>query len=430
MRRFDTRSTSLLSLGKIFESRLESASDEVEAAVRTILDAVRSRGDEAVLECTRRWDFAEAKTLRVPEETIEAAADRIAQTPLYAVMEQAAARIRDFHDRQKRQSWIDTSRPGETLGQIIRPLERVGLYVPGGTASYPSTVLMAAIPAQVAGVAQRAMVTPPNAQTGLPPDATLAAARIAGVSEVYTVGGAQAIGALAFGTESIARVDKIVGPGNVYVNLAKRLVYGTVGIDMLAGPSEIGVLADDEGDAAEAAADVLAQCEHDPLCSAVIATPSELFAEAFFAEVERQLRDLPRAAIVRLALQNRGYLVLTRSLEEAAEVVSLYAPEHLHVDVRDPWSLLGRLKNAGAILMGRHTSASLGDYIAGPSHTLPTAGCARFASPLGCDDFVKRTSLISFDAAAADRLSPPAAIFAEFEGLEAHVRAATRRNPR
>ena len=428
LRFYDTRDTALDALDKVFSSRLTAASDAAESSVREILAAVRERGDSAVLEFTRRWDCPEAKSLRVPADAIEAAAARVQKdTGVWDALNLAADRLRAFHEKQKRQSWFDaTSMPGETLGQIIRPLARVGVYVPGGTAAYPSTVLMTTIPAFVAGVCSVALVTPPQSDTGLPPDATLAAAHLAGVTEVYGVGGAQAVGALAYGTASIPRVDKIVGPGNVFVNLAKRLVYGTVGIDMLAGPSEIGILADHTADPETVAADILAQAEHDALTSAVVATPSRAFAEAVNAALLRQIETLPRADIARRALESHGYLVLTQNLEEAAAVVSLYAPEHLHVDVASPWEILGSIENAGAILLGPHTSASHGDYIAGPSHTLPTAGCARFASPLSVEDFIKRTSLLYLGREAAARLAPSVARLAELEGLEAHRRAALR----
>ncbi|MES2458941.1 MAG: histidinol dehydrogenase [Armatimonadota bacterium] len=428
LRFYDTRETALDVLEKVFSSRLTAASDAAEASVRQILADVRERGDDAVLDYTRRWDCPEATVLQVSHEAIEAATRRVQQdAEVWAAMNLAAERIRAFHEKQKRQSWFDvTSNPGETLGQIIRPLARVGVYVPGGTAAYPSTVLMTTIPAFVAGVRSVALVTPPQSDTGLPPDGTLAAAHLAGVTEIYGVGGAQAVGALAYGTNSVPRVDKIVGPGNVFVNLAKRLVYGTVGIDMLAGPSEIGVLADDTTDPEAAAADILAQAEHDALTSAVIATPSRAFADAVTAALLRQVKTLPRADIAVRALQSQGYLILTKTLEEAADVVSLYAPEHLHVDVAEPWEIIGRIENAGAILLGPHTSASHGDYIAGPSHTLPTAGCARFASPLSVDDFLKRTSLLYLGKEASARLAPSAARFAALEGLEAHRRAALR----
>lgn len=426
MRRFDTFSTSLTELDRLFRNRAGVAADAAEPDVRKILADVRERGDAAILEYTRRWDNPGAQKLRVTEDEIEDAYVRVARTPMGEILHEAAARIRSFHERQLRQSWMDASRPGDIVGQLIRPLERVGIYVPGGTAAYPSTVLMTAIPAFVAGVPSLALATPPGADTGLPPDGTLAAARVAGVREVYAVGGAQAIASFAYGTEAIPRVDKIVGPGNIFVNLAKRFVYGEVGIDLLAGPSEIAVLADDAADPCVAAADILAQCEHDANCSALVGTPSQAFAGALLDALEEQSATLPRRDITHRALRDNGYLVVTRDLEEAAELISLYAPEHLHIDVREPWALLGRIRNAGAILIGPHTSASLGDYLAGPSHTLPTAGAARFSSPLNVDDFLKKTSLLSFDREAAVRMAPAAAAFAEFEGLEAHARAARR----
>jgi histidinol dehydrogenase len=426
MRFLNTQTTRLAELRSLFAARLSAANLSAEETVRSILDDVRQRGDAALLDHTRRFDFPRADAVRVSEAAISGATERVQRTNLWPVMQQAAERIRRFHEPQRRASWMDASRPGETLGQIIRPLRRVGIYVPGGTAAYPSTVLMTAIPAAVAGVEHIALTTPPNRETGLPPDATLAACRLAGVTEVYAVGGAQAIAGLAYGTESIEPVDKVVGPGSLYANLAKRMVYGVVGIDMLAGPSEVAVLADDAADPASAAADILTQCEHDPNSSALIATPAASFAAAVREEMSRQLEDLPRADIARRALECAGFAVVTSSLDEAAEVVNLYAPEHLHVDVREPWAILGRITNAGAILVGRHTSAPLGDYLAGPSHTLPTAGCARYASPLNVDDFVKKTSVLYFDEAAAGALSESAAVFAEFEGLEGHARAARR----
>ena len=429
MRWFHTGVDPLSTIVAAFESRLAPQSEEAEGAVREIVAAVRAEGDAALLRYTRQWDNPQASLLRVPTQAIDAAAERVQRdTDLWPVLTLAAERIRRFHEAHKRQTWLDTSRPGETLGQIIRPLKRVGVYVPGGTAAYPSTVLMTTIPALVAGVSEVALVTPPQRETGLPPDATLAAARLAGVGEIYAVGGAQAVAALAYGTETISRVDKVVGPGNLYVNLAKRLVYGTVGIDMLAGPSEVAYLADEGADPAQAAADILAQCEHDRNCSALVATPSEGWAKRLVAEIEQQCETLPRAAIVRAALEANGFIVVTGDLSEAAEIVSRYAPEHLHVEVREPWAILGRIENAGAILVGAHTSASLGDYLAGPSHTLPTAGCARFASPLNIDDFTKKTSLLYFDAGAASALAGAAATFARFEGLEGHVRAAQRQH--
>lgn len=426
MRLINTDTTGKDELRRLFENRLAPASDAAEATVREILERVRLEGDAALREYTRRWDYPQAEALRVPEEAIEAAARRVQTTPLWGVMERAGARIRYFHERQRQNTWLDNSKKGEILGQLIRPLARVGIYIPGGTAAYPSTVLMTAIPASVAGVGAVALSTPPNRETGLPPDGTLAACYMAGVQEVYAIGGAQAIGALAFGTESIPAVDKIVGPGNLYVNLAKRLVFGTVGIDSLAGPSEVAVLADEEANPATIAADILTQCEHDVNNSALLATPSESLRAAVLAEIERQNSTLPRAEFARKALEKNGFAVRTHSLEEAAEIVSLYAPEHVHIDVKDPWAILDRVTHAGAILIGPHSSAPLGDYMAGPSHTLPTAGGARFASPLSVDDFMKKSSLLYFGADTAAILAADAATFAEYEGLEGHARAARR----
>jgi histidinol dehydrogenase len=426
MRKFDTRVTSLTDLRRLFDGRLDHAASEAEGVVRDILADVKTRGDAAILEYTRRFDYPLAERLQVSPGAVLSAVEQIQRTPLWEAMHHAAKRIRSFHEKHRRTSWIDTNCPGETLGQIIRPLSRVGIYIPGGTADYPSTVLMTCIPAAVAGVREIAVATPPNHDTGLPPLATLASLHLAGVTEIYAMGGAQAIAAFAYGTGTVSRVDKVFGPGNVYVNLAKKQVFGTVGIDLLAGPSEVAILADANADPVAAAADILTQCEHDKNCSAIVASPSEAFLSAVLAEIERQSATLPRAEIALKAVTDNGFLVLTRTVEEAAQVISLYAPEHLHVDVAEPYELLGRIENAGAILIGRHTSAPLGDYVAGPSHTLPTVGCARFASPLNADDFTKKTSLLSFSAAVAKELSETAAIFAEFEGLEAHARAARR----
>ncbi len=425
---FDTRTDTIEFLQSVFDARLTQANDKAEAVVRDILQAVKQTGDQSVLAYTRTFDFADAQTLRVPQEAIEAATERVRQTELWPILETAHARIADFHQAQIRQSWIKTSDDGATLGQIIRPLARVGVYVPGGTAAYPSTVLMAAVPAKIAGVEQIVLATPPQSDTGLPPDATLAAAHLAGVSEVYAMGGAQAIGAMAYGTQTVARVDKIVGPGNVYVNLAKKMVYGEVGLDMLAGPSEAAVLADEHADPAHAARELLAQCEHDVLCAALVTSPSADFLHAVQTEWEKQAADLPRRAILETVWKN-VFLVQTQTINEAAEVINAFAPEHLHILTQAPWETVGKIKNAGAVLLGPHTSAPLGDYLAGPSHTLPTAGCARFASPLNTDDFVKKTNLLSFSREAAAPLAPLVETFARWEGLEAHARAAALTPP-
>ena len=391
--------------------------------MQAILHDVRQHGDQAVLNYTRRFDFPGADTLRVPGAAIEQAAQRVQKTDLWPVLETAHARISTFHHAQIKQSWMQTECDGAVLGQILRPLFRVGVYVPGGTAAYPSTVLMAATPARVAGVEEVVLATPPQRETGLPPDATLAAAHLAGVSEVYAMGGAQAVGAMAYGTESVKRVDKIVGPGNVYVNLAKKMVYGTVGIDMLAGPSEVAVLADERADPAHAAREIMAQCEHDAHSVALVVGTSAAFLDAVRDEWERVLPTLPRHAILAASWENACF-VLARDLDEAANVVNAFAPEHLHLLTQNNWEVVGKIRNAGAVLLGPHTSAPLGDYLAGPSHTLPTAGCARFASPLNTDDFVKKISLLAFSEASAVKLAPLVETFARAEGLEAHARAA------
>ena len=407
-----------------FAARLSPASDaDGEATVRAILHAVKERGDAAVLDYTRQFDYADAATVRVPDAAIAGAVSRISGTPLWDALTLAANRIRAFHEKQRRESWVTLSDPGETLGQIVRPLRRVGVYVPGGTAAYPSTVLMAAIPASVAGVPSIALATPPG-RNGLPPDATLAATHIAGVSEVYAMGGAQAVAAFAFGTESVAAVMKIVGPGNRFVNAAKRLLYGTVGIDMLAGPSEVAVLADEAASPETVAREILAQTEHDPLNSALLATPSETLARDTILEIENQLRGLPRAGIIRNALRDFGYIVLTDTLDAGVAVVNNYAPEHLHLLVREPWAVVPAIENAGAILIGAASAAALGDYVAGPCHTLPTAGASRFSSPLNVDDFVKKTNIIALGESVAWQLAPAAVIIAEAEGLAAHAASA------
>lgn len=425
MRVFNLRNgESHAELYRAFAARLSPADDaDGEATARAILRDVKSRGDAAVLEYTRRFDCADAAALRVPESAIDEAVARVSGTPLWDAMTLAAQRIRAFHERQKRESWLTLSEPGETLGQIIRPLGRVGVYAPGGAAAYPSTVLMAAIPAAVAGVREVALATPPG-RNGLPPDATLAAARIAGVSEVYAMGGAQAVAAFAFGTASVPAVVKIVGPGNRFVNAAKRLLFGTVGIDMLAGPSEVAVLADDSASPEIVARELIAQTEHDPLNSALLATPSERVARETQTEIEKQLVELPRAGIVRAALRENGYIALTDTLDEAIAAINAYAPEHLHLLVREPWTVVPRIENAGAILIGDASSAALGDYLAGPCHTLPTAGSARFSSPLNVDDFTKKTSVIALGTDVARRLAPAAIVLAEAEGFAAHAASA------
>jgi histidinol dehydrogenase len=398
----------------------------VEPAVRAILDDVRRRGDRGVAAATLRFDRVRvrARDLAVDRDEMRAACDALPRRDL-AALRLAARRIRDFHARQKERSFSYRDRLGVRLGQEIRPLARVGLYIPGGTAFYPSSVLMNAIPARVAGVPEVVAVSPPHA--GGEPPALLAAAYVAGVDRLYRVGGAQAVAALAYGTAAIPRVDKIVGPGNVYVATAKRLVAGTVAIDMIAGPSEVLVIADAHADPALVAADLLAQAEHDADASAICLTPSARLAAAIERALAEQLAALPRADIARRSLRGHGAIVVTRTIDEAIDLANEIAPEHLELAVRAPARHVARLHHAGAIFLGHTTPEAFGDYLAGPNHVLPTGGTARFSSPLGVYDFVKRTSVIEAPRRALARLGPTVLRLAEMEGLTAHGAAVARR---
>jgi histidinol dehydrogenase len=396
-----------------------------EQAVSKILNDVRMNGDSALQLWTQKLDQIDLAPAPVSKALIQSALDSISGMQLDA-LEQAAARIEAFHRRQPVTSWF-TNQLGGTLGQIIRPIRRVGLYIPGGTAPLPSTVLMSVIPARVAGVKEVVIATPPNrslADRNPPIDPIiLAACAIAGVEEIYPLGGAQAIAALAYGTETISPVDKIFGPGNLFVTLAKRQVYGVVGIDGLAGPTETMVIADESANPAWVAADLLAQAEHDVLASAILLTPSQELIAKVQLEAARQIEECGRAEIIAASLENRGGAVLTRDLDEAIELANQYAPEHLALSVRDPWRWVEKINNAGGVFLGEHSFEVLGDYLAGPSHVMPTGGSARFASPLNVLDFVKIISLIALDENTAQKISPIAATNAEAEGLDAHKNA-------
>ena len=401
-----------------------------EEAVKRILRDVRIRGDAALRDWSAKLDaFPADKPMRVPPEALTAALEAL-DAPTRNALEAAAGRIRAFHRRQPLTSWF-TNELGGSLGQMIRPINRVGLYIPGGTAPYPSTLLMSAIPAQVAGVKEIVVVTPPlRALDGGPwtvNPTILAACALVGISEVYALGGAQAIGALAYGTEAVPAVDKILGPGNLFVTLAKRQVFGVVGIDGLAGPTETMVIADETANPAWVASDMLAQAEHDVLASAILLTTSRKLAEAVQVEVGRQLEELPRADILAQSLPNKSGIVIVRDLEEAAVLNNRYAPEHLCLSVAEPWSLSQKINNAGGIFMGEHSFEVLGDYIAGPSHVMPTGGSARFASPLNVLDFIHIISLIALDPATTAEIAPLAAVIARAEGLEGHARSALQR---
>jgi histidinol dehydrogenase len=394
-------------------------------AVSRILRDVRLSGDAALAEWSRRLDGLDALNFRVPEAELVQAMTSISADEHLALGE-SAARIRRFYESQPLNSWIMQDGDG-TLGQLIRPIRRVGLYVPGGAAPLASSVLMSAVPAQVAGVKEIVVVVPPQRENGRIAPITLAACALLGIGEVYCLGGAQAIAALAYGTGTIRAVDKIFGPGNLFVTLAKRQVFGLVGIDGLAGPTETVVIADEGANPGWVAADLLAQAEHDVLASAILLTPSQQLAVAVQAEVARRVEDLPRAVILAESLSNRSGIVLTRSVGEAVELANSYAPEHLCLSVQDPWAWSDKIDAAGGIFMGEFSCEVLGDYVAGPSHVMPTNGTARFASPLNVWDFVHIISLVALAPAASARLSEPAAILARAEGLEAHARAADER---
>jgi len=401
-------------------------------AVSRILKEVRLHGDSALQKWTLTLDGVDLQPAPVSKVSMQSALNFISHAQRDA-LKQAAARIEAFHRRQPLSSWF-TNELGGTLGQIIRPVQRVGLYVPGGTAPLPSSVLMSAIPARVAGVNEIVVVTPPNrtlAKSDVPVDPIiLAACVLAGVDEVYLLGGAQAIGALAYGTETIRPVDKIFGPGNLFVTLAKRQVYGVVGIDGLAGPTETVVIADEAANPTWVAADLLAQAEHDLLASAILLTPSQALIEKVQVEVARQMEQRGRSEIIAASLENRGGAVLTSDIEEAVELANDYAPEHLGLSVRDPWSWVEKVKNAGGVFVGEHSFEVLGDYLAGPSHVMPTGGSARFASPLNIWDFVKIVSLVALDGSTAQTIGPIAATIAEAECLDAHANAALQRSGR
>ncbi|MGH7313578.1 MAG: histidinol dehydrogenase [Candidatus Rokuibacteriota bacterium] len=398
---------------------------EIPRAVDEILRAVRERGDAALLELTARFDrlaVPTAAALAIPRGELEAA-ERALDPSVRAALVYAAERIDRYHAAALPKAWRITDEHGSILGQDVRALERVGIYVPGGRAAYPSTVLMTAVPARVAGVPEIVLVTPPGADGRVDPT-VLASARIAGVTEAWRLGGAQAIAALAYGTATIRKVDKIVGPGNVYVALAKSRVFGEVGIDMVAGPSEVLVIADDHADPEWIAADLLAQAEHDPLARAVLVTDAPDLTLRVAQALGAQLGRLARKDIAAEALQAHGALVLVRTLEEAAELANLLAPEHLELLVRVPQALLPRVRHAGAIFVGGRTPEVVGDYVAGPSHVLPTAGTARFSSPLGVEDFVKRSSVIEYSGAGLQAALPHLRTLADIEGLGGHRRAA------
>jgi len=417
---FDTQLSQLLAF--------EAAQDpQVDATVAAILADVKARGDAAVLEYTKKFDGVSAGALaelEIPQAELRAALTRIPAARRQA-LEAAVARVRDYHERQRAQSWGYTDADGNELGQQITALDRAGLYVPGGKAAYPSSVIMNAVPAKVAGVGDIIMVVP--TPRGEKNDLVLAAAAICGVDRVFTIGGAQAVAALAYGTATIPQVDKIVGPGNAYVAAAKRRVFGVVGIDMVAGPSEILVLGDGSTDPDWVAMDLFSQAEHDELAQSILLAPDAKYLDAVAASIARLLPDMPRRAVIEASLKGRGALIAVRDLDEACALVNQIAPEHLELSVENPEQLLPKIRHAGAIFLGRYTSEALGDYCAGPNHVLPTSRTARFSSPLGVYDFQKRSSVIRVSQAGAATLGRIAVELAEGEGLTAHARSAELR---
>jgi len=405
---------------------VDSGTEEQRKIVKDIIENVKNNGDEALKAYTEKFDRVMLSELAVTEAEIEEAYSQVSED-IIEIIKEAAQNIRSFHEKQLRNSWITTEKNGTVLGQKITPLDSVGVYVPGGTAAYPSSVLMNVVPAQVAGVERIVMVSPPG-ESGALPAGVLVAAKEAGVKEIYKVGGAQAIAALAYGTDSIQPVDKITGPGNIFVALAKREVFGDVDIDMIAGPSEIAVLADDTARANEIAADLLSQAEHDARACSVLVTPSRTLAEAVSMEVEKQLETLPRKSIAAQSIADYGVIYVTETEEEAIETINELAPEHLEIMMENAMEKVGKIRHAGAIFVGRYSSEPVGDYFAGPNHVLPTNGTARFSSPLNVDDFQKKSSIIMYSEQAFNENSNKIAAFARLEGLEAHARAIEARN--
>jgi len=425
MRVISTDSASREEVRAILRRSLTLEEAEIESRVRAILNEVASRGDDALREYTARFDGVQLTHLEVTSEELRRAQEEVSP-PVAEALQLAAERIRRFHEHQKRTSWFEADERGGLVGQMVTPLRRVGAYVPGGLAVYPSSVLMCAIPAQVAGVEEVILCTPPRKDGTVHP-LVLMAAQQSGVNRIFKVGGAQAVAAMAYGTQSVPAVDKIVGPGNIYVTVAKKLVYGMVGIDMLAGPSEVCILADDTADPRYVAIDILTQAEHDIHTAAFLITPSRSLAQAVQEEIEKTVADLPRQDILRQTLAQNGGIILTRDMEEAVELANLCAPEHLALMVAEPWRYLPLIRCAGAVMMGAYSPQSLGDYVAGPSHTLPTSGTARYASPLNVDDFVKKTSVVYFTREALQQVADAIETLAAVEGLEAHLLAVKRR---
>lgn len=419
MRVFSSAESDIDTLINILRTRSSSARKDVSDKVTEILSQVKEKGDKALYELTKQFDGVELKSLEVSRNELKKAYDTL-EPELVSSIERAFENIRKFHQKQKENSWFDIEEKGIILGQKVTPLERVGVYVPGGTAPLPSSVLMNVIPAKTAGVKEVMMFTPPR-EGGMPDPVILACAYISGADRVFSIGGAQAVAAMAYGTETIPKVDKITGPGNIYVAVAKKMVYGICDIDMIAGPSEILIIADKYANPAYIAADLLSQAEHDLLASSILISDSNELIVSVLEEIERQIQMLSRKELIRQSVENYGAAVLAESIEEAVALSNRIAPEHLELMVKNPFSLLGNIKNAGAIFLGEYSPEPLGDYMAGPNHILPTNGTARFFSPLSVSDFVKKSSIISYSKEALKSLYKDVVRFAQTEGLDAHA---------
>lgn len=413
-----------MSLDEIFP-RSQFSYEDINEKVKNIIEDVKENGDKALFKYNEMFDNVIMTDLTVSSEEIEEAYSRI-DNKFKETLKIAHDNIKKFHEKQVRNNFFVNENDGVILGQIINPIEKVGVYVPGGTASYPSTVLMNVIPAKIAGVNEIVLVTPPN-KNGKIDDVILASAKIAGVDKIYKIGGAQSIAALSYGTETVPKVYKIVGPGNIYVAMAKKMVYGEVAIDMVAGPSEILIIADESANAANIAADLLSQAEHDKLASSVLVTTSEILTENVKVELEKQLKLLPREETARESINNNGRIIITKTLDEAINISNEIAPEHLEICIDDPFSVLSKIKNAGSIFLGKNTPEALGDYLAGPNHTLPTSGTAKFSSPLSVDDFIKKSSVIYYTKEALEKVKDNVINFAKNEGLDAHANSVSVR---
>lgn len=406
-------------------ARSQFSYDDVNETVESILKDVRARGDKALIEYTEKFDGVKLENLEVTEEEIQKAFDTI-DKDLMEVIQYSHDNIKKFHEKQVRNDFLIRQENGVVLGQVVNPIEKVGLYVPGGTAAYPSTVLMNAVPAKIAGCKEIVIVTPPTKDGTILPS-LLVAAKISGVDRIFKVGGAQSIAALSYGTETVPKVYKIGGPGNIYVAMAKKMVYGEVSIDMIAGPSEVLIIADESADSVHTASDLLSQAEHDKLAACILVTTSQRLADEVAIEVEKQLKELPREEIARTSIETQGRIIVVEDMDEAVFVSNFVAPEHLELAVDNPFELLPRIKNAGSIFMGHNTPEPLGDYLAGPNHTLPTSGTAKFSSPLSVDDFIKKSSFIYYSKQGLEEVKDKVIKFAENEGLTAHARSVSKR---